>query len=238
MKKIFICLIFLFTASILFSNTAFAKIGVGVNTGKIKVEEKLKAGMIYKLPPITIINTGDEPADYETSVAYHQDQPELLPKQDWFIFTPQKFHLEPGKAQLVEIKINLPLRIEPGNYFAYLEGHPLTTVQKGTTTLGVAAASKLYFTVVPANIFYGIYYKIVTFWNIYSPWPQRFLILVAIVVVGAFVKKFFNIQINLKRPGATPPHSSIKDTFKPLRGLSGKERFSQKHNESDKEKDE
>ncbi|MBU2591933.1 hypothetical protein KKD61_00545 [Patescibacteria group bacterium] len=200
MRKSISRLIFLFAVFTLFSNTAFAKIGVGVNTGKIQVDEKLKAGMIYKLPPITVINTGDEPAEYEASVAYHQDQPELRPEQNWFIFTPQKFHLEPGKGQLVEIKINLPLRIEPGNYFAYLEGHPLAQVQKGKATIGVAAASKLYFTVVPANIFYGIYYKITSFWKVYSPWPQRVTIALLIIASLLLFKKFFNIKINVKKP--------------------------------------
>ncbi len=199
-KKIFIYLTFLFAVFTLFSNTAFANIGVGVNTGKIQVDEKLKAGMIYKLPSITVINKGDETAEYGTTIAYEQNQPEFLPKQDWFIFSPQKFHLEPGKAQLVEIKINLPIKIEPGNYFAYLEGHPIATVKKGTTTLGVAAAAKLYFTVVPANIFYGIYYKIVTFFSVYAPWPQR--VAIAIIIIGLLVlfKKFFNIQINFRKP--------------------------------------
>lgn len=203
MGKLLIYLTLLFVVFSFFPSAVFANIGVGVNTGKIQVDEKLKAGMIYKLPPITVINTGDEPAEYETSVAYHQDQPELRPEQDWFIFTPQKFHLEPGKAQLVEIKINLPIKIEPGNYFAYLEGHPVAVVQKGTTSLGVAAASKLYFTVVPANIFYGIYYKIATFFSVYAPWPQR--VVIAILVIGLLVlfKKFFNIQINLKKPRET-----------------------------------
>jgi len=199
MKKLFICLTFLFAVFILFSNTVLAKIGVGVNTGKIQVDEKLKAGMIYKLPSITVINTGDEPAEYITSVAYHQNQPELRPEQNWFIFTPQKFHLDPGKGQLVEIKINLPLRIEPGNYFAYLESRPIVTVKKGTTTLGVAAAAKLYFTVVPANIFYGIYYRIASFFSVYAPWPQRVVIVILIIVLLVLFRKFFNIQINLKK---------------------------------------
>lgn len=223
MKKLFICLTFLFAVFTLFSNTAFARIGVGVNTGKIQVDEKLKAGMIYKLPSITVINTGDEPAEYGTSVAYHQDQSELRPKQDWFIFTPQKFHLEPGKGQLVEIKINLPLTIEPGNYFAYLEGHPIATVKKGTTTLGVAAASKLYFTVVPANILYGIYYKISTFFSVYDPWPQRALISIILIAIILLFKKFFNFQVNLKKAEAP-------DKTEPL---SRKERIA-KNNESDK----
>jgi hypothetical protein len=199
MKRLFICLTFLFAVFILFSNTVLAKIGVGVNTGKIQVDEKLKAGMIYKLPSITVINTGDEPAEYITSVAYHQNQPELRPEQSWFIFTPQKFHLDAGKGQLVEIKINLPLRVEPGNYFAYLEGRPVATVKKGTTTLGVAAAAKLYFTVVPANIFYGIYYKIVSFFGVYAPWPQRVVTVILIIGLLVLFKKFFNIQINLRK---------------------------------------
>lgn len=211
MRKLSICLIFLSVAFALFSNIALAKIGVGVNTGKIQVDEKLKAGMIYKLPPITIINTGDEPSEYGTSIGYHQDQPELWPKQDWFIFTPRQFHLEPGKAQLVEIKINLPLKIEPGDYFAYLEGHPVATAKKGTTTIGVAAAAKLYFTVVPANIFYGIYYKIVTFFKVYAPWPQR--VVIALLIVGLLVifKKFFNIKVNLKKPDNKSSQTDKKD---------------------------
>ena len=202
MRKLLVSLIFLLTIFFLFSNPALGKIGVGVNTGKIQVDEKLKAGMIYKLPPITIINTGDEVAEYEASIAYHQDQAELRPKQEWFIFSPQKFHLDPGKGQVVEIKINLPLRIEPGEYFAYLEGHPLATTQKGTTTLGVAAAAKLYFTVVPANIFYGIYYKIASFFKVYAPWPQRGVVAILIVSLLVLFKKFFNIQINLKKAGS------------------------------------
>ncbi len=213
-KKFLLCLVFFLAGFSFLSNTAFAKIGVGVNTGKIQVDEKLKAGMIYKLPPITIINTGDEPAEYETSVAYHQDQPELRPKQDWFIFSPKKFHLEPGKAQLVEIKINLPIMIEPGNYFAYLEGHPLATAQKGTTTLGVAAAAKLYFTVVPANIFAGIYYKITSFWQVYSPWPQRAVLVIGLVIAYFLARKYLNINIGLRRARKGVPGESMSRRFR------------------------
>ena len=200
MKKIFVFIAGFLTTVILFSNTALAKIGVGINTGRIQVEEKLKAGMIYKLPSITIINTGDEPSEYGTSIAFHKDQPELIPKKEWFSFNPDKFYLEPGEAKKVEMTINLPIKIEPGNYFAYLEGHPVATVKEGTTTLGVAAASKLYFTVLPANIFYGIYYKISTFWKVYAPWPQRVAIGLLIVLVILIFKKFFKIQVKVKGP--------------------------------------
>ncbi|MFH0942999.1 MAG: hypothetical protein V1810_02375 [Candidatus Beckwithbacteria bacterium] len=211
MKKILVLITCLLTAVILFSSTTAANIGVGVNTGKIQVEEKLKAGMIYKLPPITIINTGDEPAEYGTSISFHAEQPELLPKQEWFSFNPDKFHLEPGKAQLVEITINLPIKIEPGNYFAYLEGHPVATMTEGTTTLGVAAASKLYFTVVPANIFYGIYYKLITFWEVYAPWPQRVAIFLGVILALLAFKKFFKIEVKTKKPKEKSLPRTTKD---------------------------
>jgi hypothetical protein len=201
MKKIIIIwLVFLFGVFTFSPKTASAKVGVGVNVGKIQVDEKLKAGMIYKLPPITVINTGDEPAEYGVSVAYHQEQSEIRPRTEWFMFSPIKFKLEPGKGQLVETKINLPLTVAPGNYFAYLEGHPLVVTANGNTSVGVAAAAKLYFTVVPANIFYGVYYKVISFFKVYAPWPQRAAAAIAAIGLLILFKKFFNIKINLKKP--------------------------------------
>lgn len=229
MKKIFFIAIFL---SLVLPTSVFAKIGVGVGTGKIIVNEKLKPGIIYQLPPLTVLNTGDEPSDYEVSISHLEKQPQLIPQKEWFIFSPQKFHLDPGKVQVVNVKLNLPIAVAPGDYFAYLEGQPVIKAKAGETTIGIAAAAKLYFTIIPANIFAGIYYKIVSFWQVYSPWPQRFLILVGLILAGAFFKKFFNLQINLKKPGVTTSHPSKEDTFKPLHRLSRRERFFQKQNES------
>lgn len=196
MKKIIAAVFFLF---LFFPTFTYAKIGVGVGTGKIQVEEKLKPGVIYHLPPLTILNTGDEASDYEALISYHEKQPQLMPPLSWFVFSPQKFHLSPGKVQVVDIKLNLPINAKPGDYFVYLEGQPVQKVKSGETTIGIAAAAKLYFTIVPANILQGIYYKIVSFWQVYSPWPQRvFFGLLTILLIFLF-KKFFNIQINLKK---------------------------------------
>ncbi|OGH13362.1 MAG: hypothetical protein A2860_02535 [Candidatus Levybacteria bacterium RIFCSPHIGHO2_01_FULL_37_33] len=196
MKKF---LLFLFLLFVIFPTSVFATLGVGVGTGKIQIDEKLKPGIIYQFPPFTIINTGDEPSDYEADISYHEKQPQLRPPKSWFIFSPQKFHLDPGKVQIVNVKLNLPVITQPGDYFAYLEGHPIKKSQKGQTSIGIAAAAKLYFTVVPANIFTGIYYKIISFWKVYAPWPQRFIVLLAIGIAYIFIRKRFNIQIGLKK---------------------------------------
>ena len=47
---------------------AFASIGVGVGTGKIELDEILRPGLDYSLPPITVINTGDEASEFILTV--------------------------------------------------------------------------------------------------------------------------------------------------------------------------
>ena len=196
MKKLVVIFTFLF---FLVPSIAIAKIGVGVGTGKIQVDDKLKPGTIYELPSLTVLNTGDEPSEYEVTVTYHEKQTQLRPLLSWFLFSPQKFRLEPGKIQLVTIKLNLPIRMQPGDYFAYLEAHPVKKSQSGDTAINIAAAVKLYFTSVAANPFQAIYYKGISFWNVYAPWPQRFLIGLGFIIMILVAKKFLHIEINLKK---------------------------------------
>lgn len=184
---------------LLFPSVVYAKIGVGVGAGKIKVDENLKPGTIYQLPVLTVLNTGDESSDYEVSITYHEKQPENMPPQNWFIFSPQKFSLDPGKSQPVNIKLNLPVSSKPGDYFAYLEARPVKKTELGNTTVGIAAATRLYFTVVPANVFEGIYYKAVSFWNVYAPWPKRIVVGFSIIIIILLFKRFFNVQIDFRK---------------------------------------
>ncbi|MCL4384223.1 hypothetical protein M1116_02125 [Patescibacteria group bacterium] len=177
----------------------WARIGVGVGTGKIVVDEKLKAGTIYRLPSLTVINTGDETTEYEVAVTYHQAQKELAPPENWFTFSPQKFSLPPNQAQTVSITLNLPLKMTPGAYFAYLEGHPVRKGAEGITAVGIAAAAKLYFTVDPSSLWEGMYYRVITFLNLHQPWTNRIMAAIAGVVILVMIKKFFNIQVNLKK---------------------------------------
>ncbi len=211
MRKLVIAALSLFVIFSLLPSRALAKIGVGVGVGKIQVDEKLKPGVIYQLPSFTVLNTGDEPSDYEVSIEYHEKQPELRPLQAWFIFSPQRFYLEPSETQQVDVKLNLPLKMEPGDYFAYLEAHPTKKAEQGQTKIGVAAAAKLYFTVEPANFLLGIYYKIVTFFKVYAPWPQRVVVVILIFGLLVLLKKFFNIQINLKKPRSKTSSTDNRD---------------------------
>lgn len=175
-----------------------AKIGVGVATGKIVIDETLHPGTIYKLPPLTVVNTGDEAGDYGVEVAYLEKQAELRPAQAWFTFKPSTFHLEPGKSQAVEITLNLPLKVQPGKYFAYIEGHPAKVSDNGQTSVGIAAAAKLYFTVAPANLLVGLYYRLITFWKLHHPLDTIIAGTIALIALIMTFKSQFNFQITKK----------------------------------------
>ena len=191
----------IFFITILLSLIAFpvlAGVGVGVNLGKIEIDEPLKPGGIYNFPSIGVINTGDTASEYELAITYHQDQPQIRPAQEWFSFNPSSFRLEPGQSQSVAVKLSLPVKTKPGDYFAYLEAHPIIKAGPGTT-IGVAAATKTYFSVIPANIWQAIYYKTTSFFTIYAPWTYVVLAVVIAAIIIAIFRKFFAFQIGIRR---------------------------------------
>src|SRR3989339_106389 len=194
-KFIFLILICLLATPLLVS----ARIGVGVGSGKIEVKEKLKPGQSYDLPILPVINNGDELTEYEVTIEYHEGVPELRPAREWIEFTPRTFSLEPGQVKNVKVELNLPVKAEPGNYFAYLEGHPLKkSIGTGGAAVGIAPAAKMYFPVVPANIFAAWYYKLSTWYGHYHPFNTAVLGLLAFIFVVYWVKKNFKFQIAKK----------------------------------------
>jgi len=208
MKKV---LLLFLLAIILIPSVALARIGVGVGTGKIYMEGKLKPGGIYtvqesaerqedeeKFSTMSVINTGDEPSDYEMSVAFLTGQAEKWPDKEWFSFEPNKFYLDPGKAQTVTVRITLPVKAEPGDYFAFLEARPAKKSEgSGGARIGVAAATKLWFTVGSSNVFTALYYRTLALFRDYKPWSQIILGLVVVLILFSILKKNFNFQLSV-----------------------------------------
>jgi hypothetical protein len=193
-------LVFLLLVVVFFPAGILARVGVGVNTGKIQVEKPLKAGVVYDLPFFTVLNTGDEPSDYEIGIEYYETQPQLKPPRAWFRFAPPTFPLDPGKGGKVAVQLVLPLKAQPGDYFAFLEARPIQKdLAGGGARIGVAAAAKLYFTVSPANIFQAIYYRISFLFGKYSPWSWVVLVIVIGAIIIALFRKFFKFQIGISK---------------------------------------
>lgn len=197
----YVLVIYIGLILIIFPALVLAKIGVGVGVGKIQVDSNLKAGQIHLLPNLPVLNTGDVETNYEVSIEFHEGIPQLRPQRDWFDFSPKTFTLQPGAIQNVEVKVTLPVKVQPGEYFAYLEAHPAKSSTSGVTAIGIAAATKLYFTVEAANLFQGLYYRFLTILSTYFPWPQISFGLIILVSFILILRKYiaFNIGIKIKK---------------------------------------
>lgn len=176
---------------------AFATVGVGVGSGKIMVQEAMVPGGIYNLPPVPVLNTGNEPSQYGMDIEYLQGQQQLQPPGSWFSFSPGVFHLDPQHSQIVKITVSVPVNAKPGDYFAYIEAHPAKAGVSGVTRINIAAAVKLYFTVAPANIFQGVYYRILAFVTQYAPWTYLTFGLLALVILIALFRRFFSFNFGI-----------------------------------------
>ena len=179
-------------------SVALAKVGVGMGAGEIRLTEPVKPGGIYELPSLRIFNTGDEVSTYGMNIAYHQDRKELRPKQDWFSFSPSTFTLEAGKSQEVKVAMIVPVKAEPGDYFAFVESGPVASNAPGTS-VGVAVATKLFFTIVPANIWQAIGYRVSAFFATYSPWSWVGLGLIVLIILFMIIRRFFSFNIAVRK---------------------------------------
>ncbi len=181
-----------------FSNVILAKVGVGMGAGEIRVTEDIKPGGIYSLPNLRVFNTGDETTTYGMNIAYHQDNPQLRPGKTWFTFNPPTFTVLPGESQEVSVTMFVPVKTDPGEYFAFVESGPVATGEAGTS-VGVAVATKLYFTVVHANLWEAITYRITAFLTTNAPWSWVVLSVVMLIVIGFVFARFFSFNISVRR---------------------------------------
>ena len=193
-------LVVVFVLFLLGGVASASRIGVGISTGKISLNQGLKPGLTYRLPKIAVFNNGDVSSDYEMTVQFNEKQSQLKPAANWVHFSPQHFSLEPGKARQISMTIRASSSARPGNYFAYIEARPLKKDKSGKTAINIAAASKFSFKVVTTNIFQKLYYFWIDLWNKYK---QVIIPLTLIVVAAAsltYSRRKLNIVVSKKKP--------------------------------------
>ena len=198
MRRVLFLLLFMV---LVVPSSVLATKGVGIGNDKIEVDEPLKAGSIYQVPAITVINTGDEASNYEVGITYHSDWPiESWPPEEWFEFSPKEFYIEPGGTQVVEIQLNIPIKVVPGEYKAYLEGRPiLKDASGGAVQIQVAAASRMTFSIAPANIFQGLYYRVVALFANNAPWSYIVLAVIVLAILAVLFKSKFKFNLSIDK---------------------------------------
>ncbi len=186
-----------------------AKVGVGVGLGKIDVDEELSPGGIYNLPSLPVLNTGDEDGTYEVEVTYLTEQEEMRPSGEWFSFTPQSFFLAAGDSQLVDISLTLPVDTRPGDYFAFLEAHPV--VEGEGVSIGVAAATKLKFNVAPKGVLGAAAERIRSLVEANRQVAYALGAIVVLLTVYSLGKRYLDVNVGRKKPAKPKVPSSSKD---------------------------
>ena len=175
-----------------------ASVGVGIMPGTIRVDKPLLPGGIYSLPSVQVVNTGTEAGDYEVELASMAEQEELTPPAEFIVLSPTSFHLEPGANQSVSLSLSIPVKAKPGDYLAYIEAHPVAP-GGGGMSIGVAAASKLYFTIKPANVLVGIANSIGNFFTRTAPASYIVLGVVAVGLAVFFLRRHIKVNIRVGR---------------------------------------
>ena len=196
--KIIKSLIFASLFLVLSFSLAFAKVGVGVGLGKVQIDEALSPGGIYNLPSLPVLNTGDEDLEYEVEVTYLSEQEEMQPAGEWFNFSPQRFPLTAGSSQAVDIVLTLPVDARPGDYFAFLEAHPVAEGEG--VTIGVAAATKLNFTIEPKGVLGAAIERIRSLIEANRPLANSIAVIAGAVVVISLGRRYLDIRVGLKKP--------------------------------------
>jgi hypothetical protein len=175
---------------------ALAQAGIGIAPGIIRVDEPVFPGMYYKLPSLQVVNTGTVAGQYEIVLAPTANQEELQPDESYISFNPKSFQLAPGASQSISLSLNLPARAKPGDYLAFIEAHPVPAAEGGTS-IGIAVATKLYFTIKSTNILMSLLYAIAGFFTSTAPYSYIVLGVIVLGIIIFFLRRNIRLEVRL-----------------------------------------
>ena len=129
-------------------------IGVGIQVGPVRLAGIAHAGRTYDLPPVYVVNTGTEPETVRLDVQRLSKGAGRDVPKSWFKPGQTDVHLDARQSATIPVQLVVPADAKPGPYFSDVVAHGSASIEAGAASLGVAAATKLQFTVgkaVPAG---------------------------------------------------------------------------------------
>ena len=129
-----------------FTQTSEASVGVGVQASPVRLGSMAHRGERYALP-LDVVNTGTEAEAVSMRVERLSRGPGLPVPPSWIQFAGPAVQIAPGKAARVSLELVVPGDAKPGGYLSDIVVSTSAAGQAGTGHLGVAAATKLEFSV-------------------------------------------------------------------------------------------
>ncbi len=161
-----------------FTQTSDASIGVGVQASPVRLGSMAHRGERYALP-LDVVNTGTEAEAVSMRVERLSRGPGRTVPPSWIQFAGPAVQIAPGKAARVSLELVVPGRAKPGEYLSDIVVSSSAAGQAGTAHLGVAAATKLEFSVSSAPAQGASSFPVWVWWAI-----AGLLLLLTLTVLG------------------------------------------------------
>ncbi len=126
---------------------AQASIGVGVQGAPVRLHTVARPGSSYALPPVYVVNTGTQDETISMRVQRLSHGPGRTVPSSWIRFTGNGMQLSARKSARVPLELVVPAGAAPGKYLSDVVVVGSAAISVGKTNLGVAAATKLEFSV-------------------------------------------------------------------------------------------
>lgn len=172
---------------------ARATSGVAIDLGRIEIAQALTPGGSYRLPTIGVRNPGTEVTHYRLRAGPVESGDAKAPPQGWFTFEPAQLTLEPGETRAVRARITLPPGSDPGDYIALVGAE--IVADGGGARVGAAAATRLTFTVEPANALQAWWLRITRLFGDHAPWSYVAPLLAALAVLLRQLRGRFTFRV-------------------------------------------
>lgn len=132
---------------IAFPGLAQASIGVGVQGAPVRLRTVARPGSSYALPPVYVVNTGTQDESISMRIQRLSHGPGRTVPPSWIHFTGNGMQLPARKSARIPLELVVPASAAPGKYLSDVVVVGSAAIAVGKTNLGVAAATKLEFSV-------------------------------------------------------------------------------------------
>ena len=169
-----------FAAFSLFLPAAQASVGVGVQATPVRLGNVAHAGGSYALPSVYVIDNGTQPETISVRVARLSKGTGRAVPPSWVQAASSGVQLSPRQSARIPLELVVPGGAKPGRYLSDIVVAGSAVISAGRANLGVAAATRLEFTVAPGSP-PGLF----PFGPSWMWWAVIGLLVVALAVTGA-----------------------------------------------------
>jgi hypothetical protein len=181
------------------STAAQASVGVGVQAAPVRLGSVAHPGGSYALVPLYVVNTGTQPESISVRVERLSRGRGLAVPSSWIQVTASGVHLDPHQSERIPLMLVVPDGAKSGSYLSDIVVTGSAEISVGRANLGVAAATKLEFSVRPGPG-HGLLPSLPT----WTWWAIAALLLLALAVLGV---RRSGLQIRVERKDRQLPSS-------------------------------